>query len=171
MNRGALIVGALVSLPLLVLLALGFRSDPRSIESPLLGQPAPDFRLAALDGGEVDLGQLRGRPVVVNFWATWCQPCIVEHPLLQRAARQWEGRAHFVGIVYHDEEANIRRFLEQRGSWGRTLIDPDSDVAIRFGVYGAPETFVLDAEGIVRHKVAGLLSAAGLEQMLMEVSS
>ncbi len=170
MNRAALIVGGLLSVPLIVLLALGLGSDPRSIESPLIDAPAPDFALAALDGGTVALEDLRGRPVVLNFWATWCQPCIVEHPVLIRAARQWQGRAHFIGVVYHDERDAIERFIESRGSWGRTLLDPDSEVAIRYGVYGAPETFIIDPSGVVRRKVTGAMSMAQLESMLAEVS-
>ncbi len=170
MNRMALVVGGLISLPLIVLLALGFRSDPRSIESPLLGLPAPSFELEDLEGRTVRLDELRGRPVVLNFWATWCQPCIVEHPVLIRTAERWAGRAHFFGVIYHDERSKIERFLRERGEWGPTLVDPGSDVAIRYGVYGAPETFILDGSGIVRHKVAGAMRPSELERLLAEVS-
>jgi cytochrome c biogenesis protein CcmG/thiol:disulfide interchange protein DsbE len=135
-NRTALLVGGLISLPLLVFLGLGFRTDPKVIESPLLGQPAPDFELLDLEGDTVSLEALRGRPVVVNFWATWCQPCIVEHPVLVRTAERWQGRAHFLGVIYHDEQSAIERFLARRGAWGSTLVDPVSAVAIRYGVYG-----------------------------------
>lgn len=157
MNRTVLVVGALIVVPLLVFLAIGFRFDPRSIESPLIGKPAPEFELEDLDGQRVDLADLGGKPVVINFWATWCQPCVVEHPLLVQASRTYEGRAHFLGIVYQDEPNLIRRFVERRGAWGPSLLDPDSRVAITYGVYGAPETFILDADGTIVRKVTGML--------------
>ena len=170
MNRTALIVGLLISIPLLVFLGLGFRSDPRTIDSPLVGKPAPGFSLVDLQGRSVDLAELRGLPVVLNFWATWCQPCIVEHPVLVRTAERWQGRAHFLGVIYHDETRKIERFIAQRGSWGRTLVDPDSRVALRYGVYGAPETFIIDPAGVVREKVAGAMSMSQLERLLSEAS-
>jgi len=170
MNRTALVIGLLLSLPLLVFLGLGFRSDPHLIESPLLGKPAPDFELVDLDGTRVSLAELKGKPILVNFWATWCQPCVAEHSVLQRGAERWEGRAHFLGVIYNDEEENIRRFLAQRGGWGSTLVDPGSTVAIRYGVYGAPETFIIDAQGVVREKVTGAMNMRYLEQLLSEAS-
>lgn len=170
MNRTALVVGALISLPLLFFLGLGFRSDPKTIDSPLVGQPAPAFELLDLQGEKVSLEALRGRPVVLNFWATWCQPCIVEHPVLVRTAERWEGRAHFLGVIYHDETAAIERFIQRRGGWGHTLVDPDSAVAIRYGVYGAPETFIIDGSGVVREKVTGAMTMAQLERLLSEAS-
>jgi cytochrome c biogenesis protein CcmG/thiol:disulfide interchange protein DsbE len=158
-NRRVLVVGTLIVVPLLVFLALSFGKDPRAIESPLIDAPAPGFDLRDLDGQPISLEQLRGRPVMVNFWATWCRPCIVEHPVLQEAARRYEGRAHFIGIVYQDEPELIRSFLAQRGEWGRTLLDPDGETAIAYGVYGAPETFFIDAGGTVVRKVTGPMSA------------
>jgi cytochrome c biogenesis protein CcmG/thiol:disulfide interchange protein DsbE len=169
-NRTALIVGLLLSVPLLIFLGLGFRSDPRTIASPFLDRPAPDFELQDLAGQTVSLEALRGQPVVLNFWATWCQPCIAEHPVLVRTAQRWAGRAHFLGVIYHDEESAIERFLERRGSWGATLVDPESRVAIRYGVYGAPETFIIDVDGVVREKVTGAMGASQLERLLTEAS-
>ncbi len=170
MNRVALGVGLFLSLPLLFFLALGFRSDPKTIESPLLGKPAPAFELVDLDGTRVVLEDLRGKPVLINFWATWCQPCIAEHPVLQRGAQRWAGRAHFLGVIYHDEEDAIRSFMARRGGWGSTLVDPGSAVAIRYGVYGAPETFIIDARGIVRQKVTGAMTMDYLDRLLSEAS-
>ena len=170
MNRTALVVGLFLSLPLLVFLGLGFRSDPKTIDSPLLGQPAPTFQLVDLAGKSVSLEELRGKPVLVNFWATWCQPCIAEHPVLQRGAERWAGRAHFLGVIYHDEEDAIRRFIARRGGWGSTLVDPGSSVAIRYGVYGAPETFIIDSTGIVRQKITGQMTSGYLDRLLSEAS-
>lgn len=166
MNRVVLAVGLLIVVPLLVFLAIGFRFDPRTIESPLIGKPAPDFSLVDLDGRTVALDDLAGRPVVINFWATWCQPCVVEHPILLQAARAYEGRAHFVGIVYQDEPDLIRQFVARRGVWGPSLLDPGSRVAIAYGVYGAPETFILDADGRIVRKVTGLVDWNVLSETL-----
>ncbi len=166
MNRKVLAIGALIVVPLLVFLALSFGKDPRAIDSPLVGGPAPGFALSDLDGHPVSLAELRGRPVVINFWATWCQPCIVEHPVLVAAARRYEGRVHFLGVVYQDEPRLIRQFLERRGSWGWTLLDPDGATAIAYGVYGAPETFFIDSQGTVRRKITGAMSPELLREVV-----
>jgi len=165
-NRTVLIVGALLVVPLLVFLAIGFRFDPRKIDSPLIGRQAPSFTLADLDGNVVSLEALRGRPVLINFWATWCRPCVVEHPILQAAAQRWEGRVHFVGVVYQDDPALIRRFVASRGAWGPSLLDPEGRVAIAYGVYGAPETFILDRDGFVVEKVVSVLDPRSLAARL-----
>ncbi|MFQ5350717.1 MAG: TlpA family protein disulfide reductase, partial [Thermoanaerobaculia bacterium] len=115
MNRKVLLVGTLTVVPLLIFLALSLGKDPRAIESPLLDAPAPGFSLVDLDGQRVDLAQLRGQPVMINFWATWCQPCVVEHPVLQRVSRRYQGREHFIGIGYQDDPDLIRSFIAQRG--------------------------------------------------------
>ena len=155
MNRRVLLVGSLIVVPLLIFLALSFGKDPRAIESPLLDAPAPGFALRSLEDQPINLEQLRGKPVMINFWATWCQPCVVEHPVMQAAARRYEGRAHFIGIVYQDEPELIRAFIARRGGWGNTLLDPDGETAIAYGVYGAPETYFIDAGGTVVRKVTG----------------
>jgi cytochrome c biogenesis protein CcmG/thiol:disulfide interchange protein DsbE len=166
MNRKVLLVGALVVTPLLVFLASGFRFNPNYIESPLVGRQAPTFSLVGLDGELVDLAELRGQPVVINFWATWCQPCVYEHPILVAAARRYEGRAQFVGVIYQDEPDMIRRFVRQRGEWGPSLIDSGGEVAIAYGVYGAPETFVLDADGVIVEKITSVVEWQSLTRLV-----
>jgi cytochrome c biogenesis protein CcmG/thiol:disulfide interchange protein DsbE len=166
MNRKVLLVGTLLAVPLLVFLAISFRFNPRYIESPLVGKQAPEFVLEDLDGNVVDLAALRGRPVLLNFWATWCQPCIAEHPVLQAAARRYRGRAHFLGVIYQDETEKIQRFLAQRGAWGPSLVDPGVKVGIAYGVYGAPETFFIDKNGVVAEKFTGPLTPRELDRIL-----
>lgn len=158
MNRKVLLVGALVVTPLLIFLALSFRADPRAIDSPLVGREAPDFELRSLDGEVYRLSDFRGQPVMVNFWATWCQPCLAEHPVLVAGARQYAGRATFFGVIYQDEPEKIQRYLASQGEWGPTLVDPDSKAAIGYGVYGAPETFFISPEGVIVEKVTGAMS-------------
>ena len=155
MNKLVLVFGALIVVPLLVFLALSFGKDPRNLDSPLVGKQAPNFSLRSLDGDLVQLEDLRGKPVFVNFWATWCQPCIAEHPVLQAAARQYEGRVTFIGIVYHDEIEKIEAFINSRGGWGSTLLDLEGSVAVAYGVYGAPETFFIDSDGVIVEKLTG----------------
>ncbi len=155
MNRKVLLIGLGLALPLLLLLGFAFQHDPAIVESPLVGQPAPSFRLAGLDGRIVDLEELRGRPVVMNFWSTYCPPCIVEHPLLMAGAQRWQGEIHFIGIIFQDDPQKIARFNTEYGSWGPSLIDEGSRVAIAYGVYGPPETFFIDRDGLIVDKVSG----------------
>lgn len=167
MNVRVLLLGLALAVPLFVVLALGFGHDPRAIESPLVGKPAPTFTLAPLEGGApVRLDSLRGAPVVVNFWATWCVPCQQEHGELQAAARRWRDRARFVGVVYQDQPEKIRAWLARMGVVGITLVDVGSQVALAYGVTGVPETFVLDAAGVVAHKFTGPVTAAELDAHL-----
>ncbi|MDX1502381.1 MAG: TlpA disulfide reductase family protein [Thermoanaerobaculia bacterium] len=166
MNRWALLVGAGIVLPLIVVLAVSFRFDPRAIDSPLIDNPAPDFALPDLDGAVHRLSELEGRPVVINFWATWCQPCIVEHPVLLSASRRYRDRVVFLGVVYQDEPEKIRRFVDVRGGWGPSLVDDGGGVAIAYGVYGAPETFFVDRSGRVVEKVTGAVSPERLDRIL-----
>ena len=166
MNRKVLLIGLILVAPLLIMLGSGLRHDPREVISPLIGQPAPDFTLADLDGRLLALAEQRGQPVVINFWATWCQPCAAENPIFAALARQYAGRARFISVIYQDTPQAIRAYERQRGSWGPALVDPESRTAIRYGVYGVPETFIIDPHGVVREKVTGMVSYDGLTRSL-----
>ncbi len=169
MNRKVLFVGLLLVAPLLVMLGSGLRHDPHEVVSPLIGQRAPGFALADLDGKTLRLEDLQGQPAVVNFWATWCQPCVAENPIFEVMARRYAGRVRFVSVIYLDSPEAIRAFEQQGGSWGPTLVDPESRTAIRYGVYGVPETFLIDPRGIVHEKVTGMVSYDGLGRSLDEM--
>jgi cytochrome c biogenesis protein CcmG/thiol:disulfide interchange protein DsbE len=147
-------VTALVLVALVVLLAVGvrgslggstFASDISAGRRPA----APDFALPTLDGGEtLELASLRGRPVVVNFWASWCPPCQDEAPLLQQiAAEEGPGGVEFVGVSYNDTSDDARAFARRYGLGYRLVRDADDRVSRAWGVSGPPETFVLDGEG------------------------
>jgi cytochrome c biogenesis protein CcmG, thiol:disulfide interchange protein DsbE len=156
-NRRVLAGGLAVVVPLLAVLVFNLGRDPHSVRSPLIGRPAPDFALAPVGGGStVTLASLRGRPVVVNFWATWCVPCFEEHAALTSAARDFAD-VQFLGIAYEDEEPRTRTFLEQRGSSYPSLMDPDGKTAIAYGVFGVPETFFIDRGGRLIDKYVGPL--------------
>jgi len=169
LNRRVLLAGLGVVVPLIVLLVLNIGRDPHAISSPLVGRPAPPFTLAPVGGGEpVSLAQLQGRPVVLNFWATWCVPCVQEHPLLLSAAQQLGEEVQFFGIVYQDEEENARGWLRRHGSAYPSLVDPQSKTAIAYGIIGVPETYFIDPEGTIVAKHIGPLDGQTLMARLRE---
>jgi cytochrome c biogenesis protein CcmG, thiol:disulfide interchange protein DsbE len=149
-------------------LAMGFGSDPNTIDSPLIDQPAPAFELPRLaDGALIQRSSLEGKPVVINFWATWCASCPMEHPYLVRAAQEFEGRATFVGVAHNDKNEAISRWLRKNGgATYPTLVDINGKAAIAYGVYGVPETYVLDKDGVVRFKHTGPIDPRALRQQL-----
>lgn len=149
-----------VAVPLVVLLASGIGRDPNAIHSPLVGRPAPSFRLQTFDGRSVTLADLRGKPVVLNFWASWCVSCTDEHAALRTAWQQY-GRdgVTFVGVDYQDHVSDAESFLRKHGGGWPQLRDPGGETAIDYGVYGVPETFFIDRNGRVRYKSTGPVTA------------
>ena len=121
------------------------------------GMPtAPEFTLERLDGeGDLSLASLRGKPVVLNVWASWCGPCKDEAPLLQEASERWGKRVAFVGIDVQDVRGDARDFLERFGVTYPNVYDGKGSTIGRYGVTGYPETYFIDAEGRVRHRIAG----------------
>lgn len=159
MNRRWRWLLPLAAVPFLGLLAFGLTRNPDFFPTPLIGQPAPDWRLETLEGDTVALGELEGRIVLLNFWASWCQPCVVEHDVLMRAARTWpEDDVQVVGVVYSDTRRNAQRFLTELGNDWRHMLDPGSRTAIDYGVYGPPETFFIARDGRVAYKHLGPLT-------------
>jgi len=144
-----------IAIPLIALLAYGFGRDPSVIASPLLNKPAPAFTLRTLDGASLSLKQFRGKPVVLNFWASWCLACKVEHPYLVQAWQTYTPDVGFVGIVYEDSAGNARAFMREYGGGWPDVLDPGQRTALDYGVYGVPETFFIDRRGIVRYKQIG----------------
>ena len=141
--------------------------NPRGVPSALIGRPAPAFDLPAVPGVDIpafthaDIAR-PGRPVVVNFWASWCVPCIIEHPQLMTLSR--EGVPVF-GIAYKDRPDASRDFLRRHGNpFARLSRDEPGRAAIDWGVYGVPETYLLDAQGIIRWRWAGPVTPEVLEQ-------
>src|SRR5438105_10409031 len=148
MNRTVLTIGLLIVAAIVGVLFLGLGKDPQHIDSPLIGRPAPGFALKAVGRGEtIDLAQFRGKPVILNFWATWCRPCWDEHPVLTQNAQMMGDKVQFVGVVFQDEESKITSFLRERGWAYPTLVDERGKTAIAYGVGGVPETFFLDKNG------------------------
>jgi len=155
---------------LVIVLAKGFGRDPHEVPFMLRGQPAPAFALKTLQTGEVvSLEKLRGKPVVLNFWSTWCGPCRMEHPVLDWAFREYGTQAHFLGAVFEDTEENALGYIARAGSPYPQLVDPKSQMAVDYGVAGVPETYFIDAEGIIRDKFVGPISRSAFASQMRSV--
>jgi cytochrome c biogenesis protein CcmG/thiol:disulfide interchange protein DsbE len=155
----------------LVLLA-GWGGIALSAASPggRIGTPAPDFSLVDLDGNPVLLSGLRGSPVLVNFWASWCAPCVEEFPLLRAAATEHAADGLVVvGIVYQDRSEAARDFMERFDATWPAVMDPGGIVAEHYGIYGPPETFFIDTDGVISARQIGGLTAADLHTKLAAI--
>jgi cytochrome c biogenesis protein CcmG, thiol:disulfide interchange protein DsbE len=148
---------------LAVLLGVGVkmsgRDDKSAIDSPLIGRPAPDFSLPVLGDPTRRIGNrdLLGEPFLLNVWGSWCPNCRVEHPVVTGLARS--GKVRVIGYNYKDEPDDAQRWLRQLGDpYHLNLVDRDGTAALDWGIYGAPETFLVDARGIVRWKYVGPLT-------------
>lgn len=167
MNWKVLAAGGALVLPLIWVLNRGFDFDPRALPNALEGKPAPSFALSTLEGQPVSLKSLEGSPVVLNFWASWCVPCLSEHPTLIEAAERYKGRGVvFLGVLYGDEAQNGLDFLAKHGGAYPTLLDPGQRTAIDYGVAGVPETFFISRGGQIVKKVVGPVSPSLVVQTL-----
>jgi cytochrome c biogenesis protein CcmG/thiol:disulfide interchange protein DsbE len=152
---------------LVAFLGVGLNRDPRLVPSPLIGKPAPEFSLGTLATPDTPMkrADLLGRPFLLNVWASWCTQCREEHPLLLEISRA--GQIPLIGLNYHDELDAGRQWLTERGDPYRlTLFDPQGKLGLDLGVYGVPETFLIDASGVIRYKHIGPLTSEVLTQEL-----
>jgi cytochrome c biogenesis protein CcmG/thiol:disulfide interchange protein DsbE len=152
----------------LAFLFVGLFRDPREVPSPLIGKPAPAFSLAQLHRPEQRLAtaDMRGKVWMLNVWASWCVSCRVEHPLLVELAKQ--NLVPVIGLAYKDKPEDGLAWLASNGDpYTLSIVDRDGRVGIDFGVYGVPETFVIDKAGIIRYKQIGPLTADALAQRIL----
>jgi cytochrome c biogenesis protein CcmG/thiol:disulfide interchange protein DsbE len=146
---------------LTVVFLFGLQKDPSIVPSALIDKPAPEFALPPITGGPgkgLTSADLEGRLSVVNVWASWCIPCRAEHPLVERLARS--GLATVYGLNYKDEPQDALGWLAELGNpYAEVGADQDGRVGIDWGVYGVPETFIVDREGRIRHKTVGPITS------------
>jgi cytochrome c biogenesis protein CcmG/thiol:disulfide interchange protein DsbE len=145
---------------LILLLAVGLRLNPREVPSPLIGKPAPAFELPLLMEPDKKFSEkaLLGKVWILNVWASWCPPCLVEHPVVTQVSRS--GMAPVVGLNYKDTREDALPWLKRNGDPYQLIVfDANGRIGIDYGVYGVPETYVIDRQGVIRYKHIGPLTA------------
>ena len=155
MNR-LLLIPLVLFLGLVAFLLVGLRRDPHEIPSPFINKPAPTFQLKQLQDPNKTFSahEMRGKVWLLNFWGTWCVACREEHPLLIQYSKT--GAVPIYGVDYKDQRATALQLLEEEGNpYTITASDPDGRLSIDFGVYAAPETFLIDRDGVIRYKQIG----------------
>jgi cytochrome c biogenesis protein CcmG/thiol:disulfide interchange protein DsbE len=155
MNSRVLVVVGVFAL-LVGILAAGLRLNPREVPSPLIGKPAPPFELPLLqqEGKTFAARQMLGKVWLLNVWASWCEPCLQEHPVITALAKTLP--APVVGLNYKDARENALPWLARHGDpFVLSVYDSSGRIGIDYGVYGVPETYVIDKKGVIRYKRIG----------------
>lgn len=153
---------------LVVFLGIGLTLNPREVPSPLVGKAAPAFSLPTLDAPSRSLSpaQLRGQVWLLNVWASWCVSCRQEHPLLVELGKS--GVVPVYGLNYKDERPKALAWLQEFGNpYTGSVMDADGRVGIDYGVYGVPETFVVDRDGVIRYKQIGPITPEVLKEKIL----
>ena len=176
MKRFWFLIPLAAFLALAVMLAVGLKLDPREVPSPLIDKPAPKFALQRLDDAArtIRLDDMRGKVWMLNVWASWCVACREEHPLLVEFARKRV--VPLYGLNYKDQREDAKAWLARFGNpYDASLFDDEGRVGIDFGVYGVPETFVIDQNGVIRLKHIGPLTpdviATKIEPLLKKLDA
>ena len=157
MKRAILLLPLALFLVLAVFLYRGLFLNPAELPSALIGKPVPAFSLPAVDDPARTLSEadLKGKPALLNVWATWCVSCKAEHPVLTELAAQG---VNIVGINYKDDNANALKWLQEfHNPYQLDIRDEQGSLGLNLGVYGAPETFLIDKDGVIRHKFVGVI--------------
>jgi cytochrome c biogenesis protein CcmG, thiol:disulfide interchange protein DsbE len=153
---------------LVIFLGVGLTRDPREIPSPLVSKAAPEFKLAQLIKADETFSpsDLKGQVWMLNVWASWCVACRTEHPLLVEISRSQV--APLIGLDYKDKRPDGLKFLAQFGDpYQLSAFDADGRVGIDYGVYGVPETFIIDKRGVIRHKQIGPITPESLQKTIL----
>jgi cytochrome c biogenesis protein CcmG/thiol:disulfide interchange protein DsbE len=157
-----------IFLVLVAFLAVGLKLDPREVPSPLIDKPAPPFQLSRLDdpARSVRLEDLRGQVWLLNVWASWCVACLQEHPVLVEFSRS--GSVPIYGLNYKDKPDAAAAWLGKHGNpYTMSIVDADGRVGIDYGVYGVPETFLIDKQGVIRYKHIGPVTPEVLNDQIL----
>ena len=166
MNRFLLPLG--IFIVLVAFLAIGLNRDPREVPSPLVGKPAPAFELPQLHKTEAKFSpkDMQGKVWLLNVWASWCVSCRQEHPILVELAKS--GLVPIYGLNYKDKHEDALRWLKQFGDpYALSIVDAEGRVGIDYGVYGVPETYVIDKAGVIRYKQIGPVTQGALEKPIL----
>lgn len=172
MNWKRVAITIALCIPVIGLFYFGLHTDPHRLISPLPGKEAPDFALERMDTGDtVALSAQRGSIVVLNFWASWCEPCRDEHPVLVEVANKYSPRGvKFFGLLVDDTKQNAEKFLGQFGAFPYpTLLPGKSHTSVDYGDWGQPESFIVDRAGIVAYKKTGPWVTGELDAILDSV--
>ena len=165
-----LLAALLVPLLLAALLGAYLVSRMPTAAPTAIGNVAPDFSLTDLNGNPIRLADLRGQPVIVNFWASWCAPCVEEFPLLREAAeRHSDDGLVVIGIVWADRSAAARDFMARNGGTWATAMDPGEQVARDYGILGPPETYFIGRDGTITGRHIGQITAASLDAKIAAI--
>jgi cytochrome c biogenesis protein CcmG/thiol:disulfide interchange protein DsbE len=165
-NRFLLPLG--IFIVLVVFLAIGLNRDPREVPSPLVGKPAPAFELRQLHKTEAKFApkDMQGKVWLLNVWASWCVSCRQEHPILVELAKS--GIVPIYGLNYKDPRDDALKWLKQFGDpYVLSIADAEGRVGIDYGVYGVPETYVIDKAGVIRYKQIGPVTQGALEKTIL----
>jgi len=149
-------------------LFVGLNLNPREVPSPLVGKPAPEFSLPQLHNPNKQFSpqEMKGKVWLLNVWASWCASCEAEHPLLMELARQ--NIVPIVGLDYKDKREAALKMLEHRGNpYVITVSDPEGRTGIDYGVYGVPETYVIDKQGVIQHKQIGPVTEESIRDKIL----
>lgn len=153
---------------LVAFLAVGLTRDPHDVPSPLIDKPAPDFALRRLDDPtkKFSTADMKGRVWLLNVWASWCVSCREEHPVLVEFSKT--GRVPIIGLDYKDQDEDGKAWLANLGNpYTQIAVDSDGRVGIDYGVYGVPETYVIDKQGIIRMKHTGPITPSALASKIL----
>jgi cytochrome c biogenesis protein CcmG/thiol:disulfide interchange protein DsbE len=153
---------------LVIFLAIGLTLNPRDVPSPLKDKPAPAFNLPQLDATDKNFSpaDMKGKVWLLNVWASWCVSCRQEHPLLVSFAK--EGKLPVVGLNYKDQAVDAKKWLDQFGNpYVLSAVDADGRVGIDYGVYGVPETYVIDKAGTIRMKHTGPITNESMQKLIL----
>lgn len=172
MIRMAIPLVVFIGLIWLLLVSLPTAEQRRQVASPLVGREAPNFTLPCLLDPEVSysIAELRGQPFVLNVWGSWCASCVAEHPYITRLGR--EAGVPLVGLNWRDEREDALAWIERFGdAWTMHMNDVEGMAAIDLGVFGAPETFLIDHRGIVRHKHIGPVDPKSYDDLMNRIQA
>jgi cytochrome c biogenesis protein CcmG/thiol:disulfide interchange protein DsbE len=166
--KAKFIIPLAVFIGLLIFLGIGLTKDPREVPSPLIDKPAPDFRLTQLSDPSRQFSpvDMRGKVWLLNVWASWCSGCQEEHPYLMEIASK--NVVPIYGMDYKDQVTDAMQTLNRAGNpYNMVITDPEGRTGIDYGVYGVPETFVIDKQGVIRYKQIGPITPEAFETTIL----